>query len=159
MLTLPEDLVILAVGAKPRGGPDNGKLPWQLSNGIRGAVLVALALAGRVEVTGGTIVVRDPAPLGDPDLDQALTEMRRAYPMWNADPMRHATDQAVHASGPSTRARITPCTRPCTPRSPPRASPHTTIPAAVAVIRLRTITDASSACFAQGRSTAHTFEI
>jgi hypothetical protein len=29
MPSLPEDLVILAVGAKPRGGPNNGKLPWR----------------------------------------------------------------------------------------------------------------------------------
>ena len=46
MPTLPEDLVILAVGAKPRGGPNNGKLPWRFCYGMRGAVLVALALAG-----------------------------------------------------------------------------------------------------------------
>lgn len=75
MLTLPEDLVILAVGAKPRGGPDNGKLSWRFGYGIRGAVLVALTLAGRVEVTDGTIVVRDQAPLGDQDLDEALTRL------------------------------------------------------------------------------------
>src|SRR5579859_7390297 len=72
MPTLPEDLVILAVGAKPRGGPDNGKLPWRFRYGMRGAVLVALTLAGRVEVTDGRILVRDPAPLGDPNLDEAL---------------------------------------------------------------------------------------
>jgi hypothetical protein len=72
MLTLPEDLVILAVGAKPRGGPNNGKLPRRFCYGIRGAVLVALTLAGRVEVADGRIVVRDSAPLGDPNLDEAL---------------------------------------------------------------------------------------
>lgn len=72
MPSLLEDLVILAVGAKPRGGPDNGKLPWRLRYGMRGAVLVALALAGRVEVADGQVIVRDPAPLGDPDLDKAL---------------------------------------------------------------------------------------
>jgi hypothetical protein len=73
MPTLPEDLVILAVGAKPRCGPYNGKLPLRFRYGIRGAVLVALTLAGRVEVTDGRIFVRDPAPLGDPNLDEALT--------------------------------------------------------------------------------------
>jgi len=73
MPTLPEDLVILAVGAKPRGGPNNGKLPWRFCYGMRGAVLVALTLAGRVEVADGRIFVRDPAPLGDPNLDAALT--------------------------------------------------------------------------------------
>lgn len=73
MPTLPEDLVILAVGAKPRGGPNNGKLPLRLRYGMRGAVLVALTLAGRVAVTDGRILVRNPAPLGDPNLDEALT--------------------------------------------------------------------------------------
>ena len=75
MLTLPEDLVILAVGAKPRCGPYNGKLSLRFGYGIRGAVLVALTLAGRVEVADGTIVVRDQAPLGDQDLDKALTRL------------------------------------------------------------------------------------
>jgi Golgi phosphoprotein 3 (GPP34) len=83
MPSLPEDLVILAVGAKPRGGPDNGKLPRRLCYGMRGAVLVALALAGRVEVAGGQIVVRDPRPLGDVNLDEALAGLAasRAVPV------------------------------------------------------------------------------
>jgi hypothetical protein len=73
MPTLPEDLVILAVGAKPRCGPDNGKLSMRFRYGMRGAVLVALTLARRVELTDGRIFVRDPAPLGDPNLDGALS--------------------------------------------------------------------------------------
>lgn len=89
MPSLPEDLVILAVGAKPRGGPDNGKLPSRLRYGMRGAVLVALALAGRVEVGDGQIIVRNPAPLGDPNLDEALAGLAavRAVPVadWMAD--------------------------------------------------------------------------
>jgi hypothetical protein len=82
MPSLPEDLVILAVGAKPRGGPDNGKLPLRLGYGMRGAVLVALALAGRVEVADGQIIVRDLSPLGDPNLDEALAGLAavRAVP-------------------------------------------------------------------------------
>ncbi len=89
MPTLPEDLVILAVGAKPRGGPNNGKLPWRFCYGMRGAVLAALTLAGRVEVTDGRIFVRDPAPLGDQNLDEALTGLAalRGVPVgeWMAD--------------------------------------------------------------------------
>ncbi len=89
MPSLPEDLVILAVGAKPRGGPDNGKLPWRFCYGMRGAVLVALTLAGRVEVADGQIVVRDPSPLGDANLDEALAGLAalRAVPaaQWMAD--------------------------------------------------------------------------
>jgi hypothetical protein len=89
MPTLPEDLVILAVGARPRCGPYNGKLPLRFRYGIRGAVLVALTLAGRAEVTDGRIFVRDPAPLGDPNLDEALTGLAavRGVPVgeWMAD--------------------------------------------------------------------------
>jgi hypothetical protein len=89
MPTLPEDLVILAVGARPRCGPYNGKLPLRFRHGIRGAVLVALTLAGRVEVTDGRIFVRDPAPLGDLNLDEALTGLAamRGAPVgeWMAD--------------------------------------------------------------------------
>jgi hypothetical protein len=73
MPSLPEDLVILAAGAKPRSGPNNGKLPWRFVYGMLGAVLVALTLAGRVEIADGQIVVRNPSPLGDPNLDEALT--------------------------------------------------------------------------------------
>jgi hypothetical protein len=82
MPSLPEDLVILAIGAKPRGGPDNGKLSWRFRYGMRGAVLVTLALAGRVEVAEGQVVVRDPRPLGDPNLDEALAGLAavRAVP-------------------------------------------------------------------------------
>ena len=89
MPSLPEDLVILAVGAKPRVGPYNGKLPMRFRYGMRGAVLVALALAGRVQVADGQIIVRDPAPLGDPNLDEALAGLAdlRAVPVadWMAD--------------------------------------------------------------------------
>jgi hypothetical protein len=89
MPSLPEDLVILAVGAKPRGGPNNGKLPWRLCYGMRGAVLVALTLAGRVDVADGQIVVRNPSPLGDANLDAALAALAavRAVPVaqWMAD--------------------------------------------------------------------------
>jgi hypothetical protein len=83
MPSLPEDLVILAVGAKPRGGPNNGKLPWRLRYGMRGAVLVALTLAGRVEVADGQIAVRNPSPLGDANLDEELAGLAavRAVPV------------------------------------------------------------------------------
>ena len=88
-MTFAEDLVILAVGAKPRGGPNNGKLPWRFRYGMRGAVLVTLTLAGRVEVADGHIAVRDPSPLGDPNLDEALAGLAalRAIPAaeWMAD--------------------------------------------------------------------------
>ncbi len=37
MTTLAEDLVILAVGLKPKTGPDTGKLPMRFKFGLRGA--------------------------------------------------------------------------------------------------------------------------
>ena len=40
-----------------------------------GAVLAALTLAGRVEVADGQLVVRNPSPLGDANLDEALAEL------------------------------------------------------------------------------------
>jgi len=102
-MTFADDLVILAVGAKPRGGPDNGKLPWRFRYGMRGAVLVTLTLAGRVEVADGHIVMRDPSPLGDPALDEALAGLAavRATPAaeWMAD-MRAALRTAVTGTGP-----------------------------------------------------------
>jgi hypothetical protein len=52
-------------------------------------VLVALTLASRVEGADGRIVVRDPAPLGDPNLDEALARLTglREVPVakWMAD--------------------------------------------------------------------------
>jgi Golgi phosphoprotein 3 (GPP34) len=97
MPSLPEDLVILAVGAKPRVGPNNGKLPWRFCYGMLGAVLVALTLAGRVEVADGQIIVRNPSPLGDPNLDEALAGLAavRAVPV--AEWMAHSSARSVTA--------------------------------------------------------------
>jgi Golgi phosphoprotein 3 GPP34 len=76
MPTLPEDLVILAVGLKPRSGPATGAYnAIKYAYGMRGAVLVALTLTGRVEVRGGLIVVRDATPVGEPGIDQLLAEL------------------------------------------------------------------------------------
>jgi hypothetical protein len=76
MPTLPEDLVILTVGLKPRSGPATGAYnAIKYAYGMRGAVLVELTLAGRVEVRGGLIVVRDAVPVGEPGIDQLLAEL------------------------------------------------------------------------------------
>lgn len=54
----------------------------ELDLSLAGAVLLELAMAGKVDVTGpgdpgrnGRLVVRDPAPTGDPLLDEALTRL------------------------------------------------------------------------------------
>jgi len=75
MTTLTEDLIILAVGLKPKAGPNTGVLPLQFRFGVRGGELVTLAMAGRVAVGNGRIEVRDPAPLADPALNHALSQL------------------------------------------------------------------------------------
>lgn len=75
MSTLAEDLVILAVGLKPKAGPNTGVLSPRFQYGLRGGELVALTMAGRVAVVKSRIEVRDPAPLADPALNHALSQL------------------------------------------------------------------------------------
>lgn len=107
MATLPEDLVILAVGAKPRGGPNNGKLPLRLRYGMRGAMLVALALAGLVHA-GGIAQLLYPGA-GNAALRARLAELAGQDPAMTApgarpaadipdDPFRHAAQAAVQSA-------------------------------------------------------------
>jgi Golgi phosphoprotein 3 (GPP34) len=74
---LGEDLLLLA--ARPDG---TLPLPDKLRFGLSGAELVRLAAAGRVDIVRGRIAVLDPAPTGDPLLDEALASMagRRREP-------------------------------------------------------------------------------
>jgi hypothetical protein len=67
---LGDDLLLLA--ASPDG--TLAVLP-KLRFGLAGSELVRLAAAGRVDVVRGRIVVLDPAPTGDPLLDDALASM------------------------------------------------------------------------------------
>ena len=67
-LLLTDELVLLAYdddGVNRLGSP-------HLGYGLAGAVLLELALAGRVEVADKRLVVTDPAPTGVPLLDEAL---------------------------------------------------------------------------------------
>ncbi|KOX14797.1 GOLPH3/VPS74 family protein [Micromonospora profundi] len=73
-LLLTDELVLLAYdddGANRLGRP-------HLDYGLAGAVLLELALAGRVEVTDKHLVVTDPAPTGVPLLDDALAMLAAA---------------------------------------------------------------------------------
>jgi hypothetical protein len=70
-----KDLIILAVGLKPKAGPNTGVLPPQFRFGVRGSELVMLTLAGRVAVVDGRIKVRDQAPLADPALNRVLSKL------------------------------------------------------------------------------------
>lgn len=70
-LTFPDELVLLAyddAGTNRLGRP-------HLDHGLAGAVLLELALAGRVEVVDGRLAAVDPTPVGHPVLDAALAEV------------------------------------------------------------------------------------
>ncbi|MEV4640814.1 GPP34 family phosphoprotein [Actinoplanes sp. NPDC049548] len=72
-MNLAEEFVLLAYrneGSPELDGP-------RLDHGLAGALLLDLALAERVAVEQGRVVVRDPAPLGDPLLDEALARIAR----------------------------------------------------------------------------------
>ncbi|MEV0939067.1 GPP34 family phosphoprotein [Micromonospora wenchangensis] len=70
-LTLADELVLLAyddTGVNRLGRP-------HLDYGLSGAVLLELALAGRVEVADDRLVVTDPTPVGHLVLDDALARV------------------------------------------------------------------------------------
>ncbi|MGZ4598175.1 MAG: GOLPH3/VPS74 family protein, partial [Actinomycetes bacterium] len=77
-LLIAEDLVLLLVDdatGKPLVDPT------RLDHALAGAVLVELALRGRVEVVGrGRLVVTDPGPTSDPVLDEALRRVADRKP-------------------------------------------------------------------------------
>jgi Golgi phosphoprotein 3 (GPP34) len=64
--SLGEDLLLLSV--KPNGAIGVARI----TVGLAGSELVRLAVAGRVEVVDGQVIVRSAAWTGDPDLDRAL---------------------------------------------------------------------------------------
>jgi Golgi phosphoprotein 3 (GPP34) len=68
---LGEDLVLLTLGAC-RGSLSQA---YGISYALMGAELVELAARDQADITGGRIVVTDPAPTGDPELDAALASL------------------------------------------------------------------------------------
>lgn len=72
-VTLAAELALLSyddAGTNRLGTP-------KLDYGLAGAVLLELALAGRVEVIDGKVVVVDPGPVGSPLLDDLLGRIAR----------------------------------------------------------------------------------
>lgn len=67
-MNLAEELALLAYGDD--GAPDTDGV--HLDNGLGGALLLELALAGRVDAVDRKVVVRDRTPTGDPLVDRAL---------------------------------------------------------------------------------------
>ena len=75
-MNLAEEFVLLAHA-------DDGSLEtdsMRLANGLGGALLLELALAGRVDVEDKRVVVVDPAPTGDALADSALATIAASKP-------------------------------------------------------------------------------
>ena len=71
MTSLPEEFLLIAYADDGTPLTDG----THLDNGLGGAVLLELALAGRVDITDKKVVVADRTPTGDPLLDAALTRI------------------------------------------------------------------------------------
>ena len=71
MERLGEDLVLLSIQ------PDTGLVGTvgEIRFGLMGSELIRLIARGHVAVESGLLMVRDPAPTGDPELDLALTSI------------------------------------------------------------------------------------
>lgn len=82
-LTLAEELLLLAYDEQTGRRIADGT---SLGVGVAGSLLADLALAERVDLDGKVVTVLDRAPVGDPDLDDALarmaTEPKPRKPEW-----------------------------------------------------------------------------
>ncbi|MEV8506802.1 GPP34 family phosphoprotein [Actinoplanes sp. NPDC051475] len=93
-MNLAEEFALLAYR-------DDGSLEidgTRLDHGLGGALLLELALAERVGVEDGKVFVRDPAPLGDPLVDEALARIA-------ADAKHRRPGRWVSTFAKDTRAR------------------------------------------------------
>lgn len=74
MDSLGDDLVLLSIN------PDSGRIRTakKIDYGLMGSELVRLAASGRVDIEAGRIVVRNPLPTGDAELDAALASIVEA---------------------------------------------------------------------------------
>jgi hypothetical protein len=72
--SLGEDLVLLSVT------PDAGRIATaeRIGFGLMGSELVRLAAAGRITIAANRVIVQDPAPCGDAELDAALDSLAKA---------------------------------------------------------------------------------
>lgn len=83
---IAEDVLLLGYDEKT-GRPTMSAIG--LKAGLAGAVLAELAIQGRVSLSGEGVVVADPAPVGEPELDAALeritAEAKVRKPEWWID--------------------------------------------------------------------------
>jgi hypothetical protein len=70
-MNLAEELALLGYGDDGKPVTDG----MHLDNGLGGALLLELALAERVDIDDKRVVVRNPAPTGDPIIDRALAQI------------------------------------------------------------------------------------
>jgi len=68
-MRLADELLLLAYSDEGRNEIS------MLDTGLAGGVLLDLALAGRIDIADGRVVVADASPLGDPVLDDALARI------------------------------------------------------------------------------------
>ncbi|NUP02633.1 MAG: GPP34 family phosphoprotein [Nonomuraea sp.] len=71
-VTIAEELLLLAY-SEAEGKQLIGAM--QLDPALGGAILAELAVAGRVELTGDKVTLKDPTPLGDDELDATLARI------------------------------------------------------------------------------------
>lgn len=94
--TLAEELLLIAYHAKPGRAAGSST---DLDCGLAGAVLVELALAGRIEVVDGKVSVLDRGPVGDREIDAALDriagEDKRRKPEWWVGKLRSGVGERL----------------------------------------------------------------
>lgn len=91
MDTLGEDLLLLSIRK-----PGRVATKHSIGFGLMGSELVRLAAAGRVDIREDRIIVRDPGPTGDRELDAALATLAARRPPrakdWVGSPRRKILD-------------------------------------------------------------------
>lgn len=106
-LTLAEELLLLAHGDTGRRIADSTALPV----GVAGSLLAELALAERLDLDDTVVAVRDRAPIGDPELDQALAriaaEPKPRKPEWWIDKLGKPNGNGVPALSQRLLGRLT----------------------------------------------------
>lgn len=70
-ITLAEEITLLSLDDESGEAKERQAASWAVAGGI----LLDLALAGRVSVTGGRLAVTDPSPTGEPLLDERLAQI------------------------------------------------------------------------------------
>ena len=76
MLTLPEELLLLAITDREGTVVHSG--PVFLHLGLAGAMMIELAINGRLVIHKGTILVVDSSPTKDEILDEVLITIKKS---------------------------------------------------------------------------------